>query len=160
MLLGLPMMALAAEKSPDQSFYKQAAEGGLAEVDQGNLALQKGQSQSVKDYGQMMVHDHSAANDKLKTIATSKGIELPSSPSVGQKATIDKLKVLSGGAFDKSYIKGMVKDHKEDIAAFEKEIANGKDPDARHFAESTLPTLKAHLSKIESIAAAAGISTD
>jgi putative membrane protein len=159
-VLALPVMASAAGKSPDESFYKEAAEGGLAEVDQGNLAQDKGQSQDVKDFGEMMVHDHSAANDKLKTIASSKGIDLPNSPSVGQMATIGKLKVLSGDTFDRSYIKGMVKDHQEDIAAFEKEATNGKDPDARQFAASTLPTLKKHLSKIQSIAAANHVSTD
>ncbi|HEY6458119.1 MAG TPA: DUF4142 domain-containing protein [Steroidobacteraceae bacterium] len=159
-LLGLPMVAHSADNSPDQSFYKAAAQGGLAEVEQGNLAQEKAQSPAVKDFGRMMVHDHSAANDKLKGIASSKGIDLPTSPSTSQKATMGKLKVLSGDTFDKSYVKGMVKDHKEDIKEFEKEAKIGKDPDAREFAQSTLPTLRAHLSKIESIAAAAHISTD
>jgi putative membrane protein len=158
-ILALPAMGLAA-KSPDQSFYKAAAEGGLAEVEQGNLAQQKGQSQNVKDFAAMMVHDHSAANAKLQAIASTKGIDLPSSPSVTQMATIGKLKVLSGDAFDKSYIKGMVKDHQDDIAAFEKEAKEGKDADARQFAVSTLPTLKTHLSKIQSIAASNHVSTD
>jgi putative membrane protein len=152
-VLTLPVMALAAGKSPDESFYKEAAQGGLAEVDQGNLAQEKGRSQDVKDFGERMVHDHSAANDKLKAIASGKGIDLPNSPSVSQMAIIGKLKVLSGDTFDKSYIKGMIKDHQEDIAAFEKEARNGKDLDARQFAVSTLPTLKMHLSKIQSIAA-------
>jgi putative membrane protein len=159
-LLGLPMITFAADKSPDESFYKKAAEGGLAEVEQGNLAQEKGQSSAVKDFGQMMVHDHSAANDKLKGIAANKGIDLPTSSSVAQMATLGKLKVLSGDTFDKSYIKGMVQDHKEDIKEFEKEAQNGKDVDARKFAAATLPTLKAHLSKIESIAASAHVSID
>jgi putative membrane protein len=159
-VLTLPVMALAAPKSPDESFYKEAAEGGLAEVDQGNLAQEKGQGQDVKAFGAMMVHDHSAANDKLKALASSKGIDLPNSPSVGQMATIGKLKVLSGDTFDKSYIKGMVKDHQDDIAAFEKEAKNGKDPEARHFAAATLPTLKMHLSKIQSVAASNHVSAD
>jgi putative membrane protein len=69
-----------------------------------------------------------------------------------------KLQVLSGQAFEKSYIKGMIQDHEEDIAEFKKEAASGQDPDAKAFANATLPTLEAHLKKIQAIAAGAGVS--
>ena len=126
----------------------------------GNLALQKAQSPSVKDFGAQMVKDHSAANEKLKAIAQSKNITLPANTSVDEMAAKEKLKALSGSSFDKSYIKGMIKDHQEDIAEFKKEAASGRDPDARAFASATLPTLEAHLKKIQSIAADAGVSAD
>jgi putative membrane protein len=154
--LALPIAVLAAD-NPDMSFYKKAAEGGIAEVELGNLAQNKSPTQSVKDYGAMMVKDHSAANDKLKAIADSKNIKLPSSPSAAQMATKTKLEVLKGTAFDKSYIKGMVKDHEEDIKEFENEASSGQDADAKAYASATLPTLKAHLKKIQSIAAAQGV---
>ena len=157
-LMVIPMVALAAPKSPDESFYKKAAEGGMAEVELGQLAQSKGTSQAVKDFGAMMVKDHSAANDQLKTLASSKGIDLPGGPSIGQKTTKGKLEVLSGDTFDKSYIKGMVKDHKEDIKEFEHEAKYGQDADAKSFAATTLPTLRAHLDKIESIASSAGVA--
>jgi putative membrane protein len=158
--LALPVLAAAADKSPDESFYKDAAQGGMAEVEQGKLAQEKGQSQAVRDFGAMMIKDHSAANEKLKAIADRKGIELPTSSSVGQGTTKAKLSMLSGNTFDKSYIKGMVEDHKDDIKAFEKEAHEGQDPEAKAFAAATLPTLKQHLKKIESIASGAGISVD
>jgi|SRR5580704_2280332 putative membrane protein len=157
MLLSVPLAAWAAN-SPDESFYKDAAQGGLAEVQEGQLAQQKGESQEVKSFGSLMVHDHSAANDKLKSLAAQKGIDLPSSPSVGQMASKTKLEALSGDTFDKSYIKGMIKDHQEDIQAFEKEAHNGQDREAKAFAEATLPTLREHLKKIQQIAASHGIS--
>jgi putative membrane protein len=154
---GLPPALVAAVDNPDAAFYKKAAEGGIAEVELGKLAQEKSPTQSVKDFGAMMVTDHSAANDKLKAIAERKSIKLPSSPSVGQMATKTKLEVLSGDTFDKSYIKGMVKDHQEDIEEFQKEATSGQDPDAKAYATETLPTLKRHLKKIESIAAAQGV---
>lgn len=153
----LPPAIVAAVDNPDAAFYKKAAEGGIAEVELGKLAQEKSPTQSVKDFGAMMVTDHSAANDKLKAIAERKSIKLPSSPSVGQMATKTKLEVLSGDTFDKSYIKGMVKDHQEDIEEFQKEATSGQDPDAKAYATETLPTLKRHLKKIESIAAAQGV---
>lgn len=149
--------ARAADSVPDEKFYKTAAEGGLAEVQMGQLAEDKSSDDSVKQFGAKMVADHSAANEKLMKLAQSKNISLPTSPSVMEMATKTKLDVLSGKTFDKSYIKGMVKDHEEDIALFKKEATSGADPDAKAFAVATLPTLKEHLKMIRSIATTEGI---
>jgi len=155
----LPLMAMAAD-SPDESFYEGAAQGGLAEVQLGQLAQNKGSSQAVKDFGTMMIQDHTAANDKLKGIAAGKGVELPTSPSMSQMATKTKLEALSGNSFDKSYIDSMVQDHKDTIQLFKKEAQNGQDAEAKAFAKATLPTLHKHLKKIESIAKTSGVSTN
>jgi putative membrane protein len=155
----LPFVAIAAD-IPDLAFYRDAAEGGLAEVAMGTMAQQQAHSPSVREFGALMVKDHSAANEKLKTIAESKNITLPANTSVDEMAAKEKLRALSGSSFDKSYIKGMIKDHQEDIAEFKKEATSGRDPDARAFAAATLPTLEAHLKKIQSIAAEAGVSAD
>jgi putative membrane protein len=150
-------MTVNAADNPDASFYKKAAEGGMAEVQLGTLAQNKSPTASVKAFGGMMVMDHTAANDKLKTIAANKGVKLPTSPSVAQMATKAKLEVVSGTAFDKSYIKGMVEDHQEDIKEFQNEATVGQDPDAKAYAAATLPTLQTHLKKIREIAAAQGL---
>jgi putative membrane protein len=157
-VLTAPALVWAAS-SQDELFYKNAAEGGIFEVDAGKLAQDKGNSQQVKDFGAMMIKDHSAANEKLKTLATTKNIDLPTSASVSQMATKTKLDVLSGDTFDKSYIKSQVKAHRATIALFRKEVANGQDADAKAFATATLPTSHAHLKAIDSIAADAGVST-
>ena len=157
--LGLLLLTAvyAATSNPDEPFFKKATEAGLAEVELGNLAQKKSEDQRVKDFGAMMVTDHTAANDKLKTIANAKNISLPTSPSVGQMATKTKLEVLSGKTFDKSYIKGMVEDHEKAVNAFKKEAASGQDAEAKAFAASTLPTLEGHLTKIRTIAKDKGI---
>jgi putative membrane protein len=157
LVLLVPFAAFSAE-IPDAKFYRDAAEGGMAEVAMGNLAQQKAQSPNVKDYGAQMVKDHSAANEKLKALARAKSITLPANPSVAEMEAKSKLEALSGQSFDKSYIKGMIQDHEEDIAEFRKEAASGQDPDARAFASATLPTLEAHLKKIQAIAANTGVS--
>jgi putative membrane protein len=158
MVLSAPLAAWAASNSPDESFYKDAAQGGLAEVQEGQLAQEMGQSQAVKNFGRLMVQDHTAADEKLKSIASKRGIELPTSPSMTQMATKTRLEALSGDTFDKSYIKGMIKDHEQDIAMFEEEANSGQDPQAKAFAAATLPTLREHLKKIQAIAASAGVS--
>jgi putative membrane protein len=158
-LLILPIAAFSASNSPDSDFYKLAAEGGISEVELGTLAEDKATSQDVKDFAAMMVKDHGAADDKLKSLAASKGVDLPTSASIGEIATKAKLNVLSGDTFDKSYIKSQLKAHHEAIALFRKEASTGQDPDAKAFASATLPTLKKHMQAIRRVAAAAGITS-
>ena len=121
--------SVALADSPDSSFIKNAAEGGMSEVELGQLAQQKATNPAVKDFGAMMVTDHTAANEKLKTVAASKQVTLPDSPSLMQKASKKKLDMMSGDSFDKSYVKGMIEDHKADIKEFQKEATDGKDPE-------------------------------
>jgi predicted outer membrane protein len=64
----IPVLAWGVDKSPDQDFFKHAAEGGIAEVEAGKLAQSKGNSQAVKDFGAMMVKDHTDANAKLESM--------------------------------------------------------------------------------------------
>lgn len=149
---------VALADSPDSKFMKSAAEGGVSEVELGQLAQEKAASPDVKKFGARMVKDHTDANDKLKAIATAKNVSLPDSSSLMQQATKAKLSAMSGDSFDKSYIKGMVADHKDDIKEFQKEAAEGQDPVVKAFASSTLPTLEKHLKMIQSLAAAQGVS--
>lgn len=156
--LAFAPLAFGAD-TPDASFYKKAAEAGIFEVDAGNQAQQKAKSQSVKDFGAMMVKDHTAAGDQLKTLAASKNVSLPTTASVGQMAEKAKLDVLTGDTYDKSYIKSQIKAHVNTIALFRKEIASGQDADAKSFATATLPTLRSHLKQAKSIAAQAGYAS-
>jgi putative membrane protein len=153
LMLALPAAALAAT-SPDESFYKKAAEGGLSEVELGKLASSKTPDTDVKNFADMMVKDHSAANRKLEALASSKGINLPTRPDIAQMATKTKLEVLSGQTFDKSYIKSQVKAHQETLALLHKEISSGQDSDAKAFARSILPTVQAHLTAVQGLAGA------
>lgn len=136
----------------DQHFIKKAAEGGLAEVELGKLATEKASSEDVKKFGQRMVDDHGKANDELKQLASSKGVEVPTSLSAKDKATKERLSKLSGEQFDKAYMNDMVKDHTQDVSEFKKESTSAKDPEVKNFASQTLPTLEDHLKQARSIA--------
>ena len=133
------------------AFFPKAADGGMAEVQQGQLAQQKATSQWVKDFGTMMVNDHSAANDKLKTLAAQRNVTLPASISEKNQKMIDDLNKKSGKEFDKAYINGMVKDHQEDIKEFEEASKKVTDTDVKSFIDNTLPTLRTHLDSAKAI---------
>lgn len=137
----------------DTTFIKSAAQGGMEEVELGKLAAEKASNADVKSFGQRMVDDHSKANDQLKQLAAQKGVTLSSTLSPSKKADVSKLSKLSGAAFDRTYVSMMVKDHKKDVAEFEKTSKNAKDADLKSWAGTTLPTLQDHLKMIQDISA-------
>lgn len=136
----------------DRRFIKEAAEGGMSEVELGRLAQLKGSIEDVKKFGQRMVEDHTKANDKLKELAASKTLTLPEKPSATQEAAKDRLMKLSGAEFDRAYMRNMVQDHKSDVTAFRTESKSGHDPDVKAFATQMLPTLLDHLKSAQGIA--------
>ena len=117
----------------DKTFIHKAAKGGMMEVAMGNLAAQNGQSDGVKSFGKRMVTDHSKANDELKSIASKKGVQLPSKEPSGKWSS------------DKAYMDMMVKDHEKDLAEFQEEASTGTDPDVKKFAEDTAKVVQEHL---------------
>jgi putative membrane protein len=129
----------------DSQFAKKTAQGGIAEVKLGQLAQEKGTSDSVKKFGQRMVEDHTKAGDELKRAAAQENITLPDEVSAKDKATYNSLSKLSGAAFDRAYARDMVKDHEEVVADFNKEANGGNSAAIRNFATQTLPTLQDHL---------------
>jgi putative membrane protein len=149
----------------DATFAKAAAEGGFAEVNFGRLAEDKGTNQKVKDFGKRMVHDHSKAEDNLKSVVAKDdalGVSIPMQLNASDQATYDQLSKLSGSAFDRAYAQDMVKDHVNDVAAFRREANSGKDASVKSFAAETLPTLEDHLKQaremLHSVTASTGES--
>jgi len=138
--------------APDAQFVAKAAEGGQFEIEIGKLAASKATDAAVKSFAQMLVDDHSVANDKLRQIATSHNVALPASLPDDKKKEIDQLSKLSGADFDRQFVKIVgIKDHHHDIDEFEKASRSAKSDDVKSFAQSTLPTLKKHLAAAEKL---------
>jgi putative membrane protein len=117
----------------DKTFMKKAAKGGMMEVAMGQVAEQKAQSEDVKSFGKRMITDHGKANDELKSIASKKGVQLPSKEH-NMKWTSDK-----------AYMDAMVKDHEKDLAEFKEAASNATDPDLKKFADDTAKIIQEHL---------------
>lgn len=140
----------------DQPFVKEAALGGMAEVDLGQLASTKAMDEEVKAFAQKMVADHGKANDELKALASSKQMMVPTVLDAKHKATHARLAKMSGTAFDRAYVTAMVADHRKDVADFTRQAMAAQDPDVKAFAAKTLPTLQEHLTMIEEISKQVG----
>ncbi len=141
-------------QKPDKmttDFMMKAASGGMMEVQLGQVAQDKAKSQRVKDFGSMLVADHTQANDELKSIASSKGIMIPAALMPAHQKHVDMLKMKSGADFDKAYMNMMLEDHKKDIADFKKASQSSTDADIKNFASKTLPVLQKHLDSAQAI---------
>lgn len=159
-----PTSASRVEKNADHDFILEAAMGGMAEVELGQLASGKAQSDPVKQFAQRMVTDHGKANEELKSLAQSRRVTLPTDSGVHHKAIKDRLAKLSGADFDRAYMQEMLTDHRKDVNAFRKESQSGQDAEVKAWAAKTLPTLEEHLKMAESASRAAvgtsGTKTD
>jgi len=140
-----------ATDAETSSFLVKAADGGMTEVKLGQLAQQKGNDPRVKDFGSMMVHDHSAVNDQVKTLAAQRNVTLPDSVSDDHKKEIADLSAKSGKAFDKAYVSAMVKGHESTIDLFEKSLDKSNDSEVKTFINNTLPKVRNHLDSIKAI---------
>jgi len=150
--------ASAGASDDDKKFVEAALKGGMSEIDLGQMAAKSGKSADVKQFGQMMVDDHTKLGDKMKTVAGDIGVNPPSVQSAGGLATKAKLEVLTGDAFDKAYISAMVKDHEDDLAAFKKEAMNGTSPEVKSAAKQGAMVVQRHLTMIRKIAAAHNVT--
>jgi putative membrane protein len=132
--------------SDDRKFMMTAAMGGMAEVEMARLALQRASSDTVKQYAQHMLDDHTRANDELMQIATSKGVTLPTTLDAKHAALMQRLQGLSGAEFDQTYMREAgIKSHSEMEKLFQKEATKGRDAETKAFASKTLPTVREHL---------------
>ncbi len=146
-------MGTAADHSmQDKAFVKKALEGGMAEVQLGNLALQKAQSDDVKKFAQKMVDDHTKMGDDMKQVAQEVNVKVPDSPSKKDKALMAKLQAMSGADFDKAYMKAMVKDHQQDDRDFKDEAQNGSIPQVKEAAAKGEPIISQHLQMAQQLA--------
>jgi putative membrane protein len=139
--LALTVTAQTPLKHADKSFIEKAAKAGVEEVDISRVAVERTANPQVRAFAQMVVDDHSSANDALAAIAVSKGVKLPAR----ETEETDKWTKKSGKDFDEDYIKKMVSAHKEAVELFTKEADKGEDAETQTFARATLPKLQHHL---------------
>ncbi|HZP86737.1 MAG TPA: DUF4142 domain-containing protein [Burkholderiales bacterium] len=129
----------------DRQFIDKATEAGMGEIETAKLAEHKAANDQVKQFAARMVHDHTAANDKLRGIAENKGVMPPARLDQADQKELGQLDKLSGSSFDKAYMKHQVSDHQKAVKEFGNEAKHAKDPDLRRFASETLPVLEEHL---------------
>jgi len=138
----------------DKAFLKQAAEINLTEIALGKAA-EHSSDPNIKKMAAMIVKDHSEANRNLERLAASKGVTLPTEPSLMDRHSISSMEKEQGDKFNKEFLAFNLKGHEKAISLFEKESVRTQDPDIKAWAQKMVPALKEHLAiaqKPESVA--------
>ncbi|MFF7056434.1 DUF4142 domain-containing protein [Achromobacter spanius] len=145
---GAPAAAPMAESrldGKDRDFLENAAQSGHMEVEGSKMALEKSQNAEVKKFAQQMIDDHTKAGQQLAALAKSKGVDVPTDPSLMQQAKLKTLGLRDEG-FDEAYAEGVgVSAHEDAVKLFEEASNEAKDPEVKQFATETLPKLQQHL---------------
>jgi len=161
-LLSVPAFA-QFKKSSDQKIdnadaaaMKQLAQANLDEIESGKAAASKAQNAEVKQFAQKMVTDHQQMLQELQSLAKAKGVALPQSGSLKEKAQSKLAERASGADFDKKYMEEMVKDHQKDVQDTQNVAAKAKDPDFKRAVEKAHAKIQEHLQLAQSIASKTG----
>jgi len=144
-----PDGAMGVQTGPvtDTEFYRLATESSQKEIAASNVALQQAESQSVKDYAQMMVTDHTAMTQQVQEAA---GTADAASPAPDATVTAD-LQGRTGADFDRAYMDMMVMDHQKAVAIFENASQNASTDEAKALAQGALPKLREHLERAQQL---------
>lgn len=128
-------------KHTDKTFFEKAAKAGMEEVDISRVMADRTTNPQVREFAQMLVSDHTSANEKLTSISIGKDVKLPGQDMDAATKWMKK----DAKGLDEDYLEKMISAHKDAVELFQKEADKGEDPDARDFARDTLPKLQHHL---------------
>ena len=133
-------------------FVRDAAIGGMFEIQSSQLAKEKASGATVT-FADTMIKDHTKADNELKALVRSGAVEepLPTALDSSHQKMLDQLKGESGADFARTYADDQVSAHKDAVSLFER-YAKGGDNDAlKQWASKTLPILRHHLSMAEDL---------
>ncbi|MBV9962088.1 MAG: DUF4142 domain-containing protein [Parafilimonas sp.] len=146
-------MSSAPVSQEDADWAVDIANAGMTEVELSKVAQTKATNPRLKSFADMMVTDHSKANDQLKQLAAAKNITLPADLSDASKKKLDNLnKKDAGKDFDKAYMDDMLDGHKNAVDKLTKGTKDLQDADLKNFATQTLPVVQMHQDSIKAIA--------
>ena len=144
--------------STDHEFVTKVSQGNRAEIKSSELALTKSHDKRVRMIATMLIHQHGKAEKDLKTVAQLHHVSLPAGTDALHRQEYRMLSRMSGPSFDKSFMKGQVRDHNMTISLFNKELEKGNETHVRSFAAKYLPDIQNHTMMIHNVASNLGIS--
>ncbi len=151
-----------SDRGDAQSFVNMASQANLAEVRTSEIAVERATTPEVKEYAQMVLDEHEAVADALKTAMAGAMLTPPSNvlDDDHQRRVDDLTEEAQGSApdpdavgneWDHDYITMQIDMHQDKIDLFEDYASDGDNAALRSYAEATLPTLRAHLERAQEI---------
>ncbi len=149
----LAAFAAAKPNATDRNFVRTIAQGNRAEAQFGRLALKRGHSATLRDYGTHLVSDHGHIQDDLVKLAAARGISAPGYMTPMDQHLYARLDALRGKSFDAAFKTAIVKHHNHALMTYERELRKGQDAGIRAYAQKNLPMIRQHRDELRSIGA-------
>lgn len=128
-----------------QAFVDAASASDTFEVEAGKLAQQTGTSQAVKDFGAMMVADHTKSTADLRAAAVqATGVTVNPQLTAKQQSDLAALRN-AGDNFDNLYAQQQVAAHDAALQLLKDYAASGDAASLKAFAGNTAPVVEGHL---------------
>ena len=125
--------------------------GNVGEIRLSELALKNSENPEVKEFAQMMIDDHSKANDQLLQVAKDHNIDFPPAPPAAAYKMSQTMLSMKGAEFDKVYMGELVKAHANALAALKKAKEETKDHLLTEYVDGTEKIVAEHLKKAKAI---------
>ncbi len=154
--------AASAQSVTDAQIASIVVTANAVDIDAGKLAATRGSNAQVKDFGRMMVRDHTAVNTQAVELATRLKVtpeDNPTSQSIkqGGDTNVASLTKLEGAGFDKAYIDHEVAYHQQVLDALDKTLIPGaKNAELKDLLVKTRPAFVAHLAHAKMVQASLG----
>jgi putative membrane protein len=115
------------------------------EIRMGELAMQKGRSQDVRNFGRRLRNDHQMADRRVTNLAAREGIRLVNRPMTPHERSVHRrLRHARGDRFDREFMNDMASGHTQTIQDLAQARRELRDPQVRRLVGNTLPALRQH----------------
>ena len=134
-----------------------AAEADQFEIQEGQLAATRAQGPKLRDFGQMMVRDHTATSQALAAAAARSGLGAPPTALRSeQQQMLDKLQAAKGADFDRLYLSQQVQAHQEALSLQTAYADGGADSNLKSAAIAAVPVIRRHLDLVRQLSTSPG----
>ena len=121
-----------------------------ADIETGQLAVTRGQSKEVRDFGAMLVRDHEVVRQMGRDLAAKLHVApTPPKDDPGAKAhaeAIARLRSLSGAAFDRAFLQHEARFHQGVLDAVSTTLLPAiRNAELRALVEQVAPAFQAHM---------------
>jgi putative membrane protein len=150
--------AMANQQITSEDYIQRAAMSDMFEIQSGNLAVRKANSDDTRTFAQMMITDHTASTRDLNAAIEQSNMtaNLPTTLDGEHQSMMDRLQNLEGAEFDREYMSQQMTAHRNALALHQSYSANGDNPALKQFAQNAIPVVQKHHDRLQREGASAG----
>lgn len=134
----------------------------MYEIAAGQMAMEKGNSSTTRDFGRMMVNDHTTSLRDMKAAVEKSDlrITIPTQLDAEHEAMIVRLERATDEEFDREYMRQQMAGHRKALEMHREYQEVSDDPNLMAFSQKILPVIQRHYDRLEQVGADDGETTN